>query len=194
MRFEKGSKRCALEVAVLAAFFILAGTTDIVPGEEAAMSTTVIVSGSNALAFWLAAHVHKGEFTNQFFLATKVSVNYAIRFSGPVASPPAASGMALDPTHLPARSFTGINASPHGPHPGPSLILGGPICLPSAPTSSQPSVSPLSTSFRDGHSPKSATGQMECSRTAISGPVIQIVPPTRRARVVILGKVPQIFA
>jgi hypothetical protein len=65
MRFEKGSKRCALEVAVLVAFFILAGTTDIVPGEEAAMSTTVIVSGSNALAFWPAAQVHEGEITRQ---------------------------------------------------------------------------------------------------------------------------------
>jgi hypothetical protein len=51
MRFEKGSKRCALVVAVLAAFFILAGTTDTVPGEEAAIFTTVIVSGSNTLAF-----------------------------------------------------------------------------------------------------------------------------------------------
>jgi hypothetical protein len=48
-------------VAVLAAFFLLAGTTDIVPGEEAAMSTIVIVSSRNALAFWLAAQVHEGE-------------------------------------------------------------------------------------------------------------------------------------
>lgn len=87
----------------------------------------------------------------------------------------------------------GSELPPHGPHPCPPC-LGGPICLPSVPTSSQPSVSPLSSSFRDGHSLKSATGQMECSRTAISSPVIQIVPPARRARVAILGKVPQMFA
>ena len=69
MRFEKGSKRCALDVAVLVAFFILAGTTDIVPGEEAAIPTTVIASGSNALTFWPVSQVYAGEFTNQFLAA-----------------------------------------------------------------------------------------------------------------------------
>jgi hypothetical protein len=66
MRLEKGSKRCALVVTVnFEAFFTLFGASERVPGDEAAMFTIVIVSGSNSAALWLAAYYQDAEFANR---------------------------------------------------------------------------------------------------------------------------------